>query len=156
MSTTHVQSLVEGIILTGIGAVILILIPSQIEEMAGMATQMSPSFFPTVAAIALVILGVVIIVQSFLPSKKLRPSTDISRHALMRVILAALLLIAYTALFQHLGFVVTSGAFFAIFAYLFGSRNVVKILVSMVAMPVVVWLFFEKVFNIPLPHGILF
>jgi len=155
MITPRIHALVEGIIVTMIGAVIVVLIPSQVEEMPGMATQMSPSFFPTIAAILLIILGAAMIYQSFLKSGDQKP-VDISRNAVLRVILAAALLVAYTYLFQHIGFVVTSTLFFAVFAYIFGSRSYLKIVISMILIPVAVWLFFEMLFKIPLPHGILF
>lgn len=155
MISPRIYALIEGIVITAIGAVILVLIPSQVEKMPGMATQMSPSFFPTVAAVLLTILGIVMICQSFVRSGD-QKALNISRHAVLRVILAAILLIAYTYLFPHLGFVVTSAVFFAIFAYMFGLRNFLKITISMVLVPVAVWLFFEMLFKIPLPHGMLF
>ncbi|MCP4400848.1 MAG: tripartite tricarboxylate transporter TctB family protein [bacterium] len=155
MISPRIYARIEGIVITAIGAVILALIPSQVEKMPGMATQMSPSFFPTIAAVLLIVLGIVLISQSFVKSSVQQP-IRISRNAVLRVILAALLLIAYTYLFQHLGFVVTSALFFGIFAYMFGSRNFLEITISMVLVPVVVWLFFEMLFKIPLPHGILF
>lgn len=155
MIMPRIHALVEGIIITVIGAVVLVLIPSQVEKMPGMATQMSPSFFPAIAAVLLVILGTAMIYQSFSKTVTQKP-LEISRNAVLRVILAAALLVAYTYLFQHVGFVVTSAVFFAIFAYIFGSRSVLKITISMILIPVVVWLFFEMLFKIPLPHGMLF
>jgi hypothetical protein len=155
MMKPHKQLLVEGIVIALLGIVLLLLIPSQVEEMPWGTAQMSPSFFPTVAAAFLIILGGVMLYQSFLPSEA--PSAlDISRNAVVRVILTAVLLGAYTSLFARIGFVVTSAVFFAIFAYIFGLRNVLKIVVSMILVPVVVWLFFEVLFKIPLPHGALF
>jgi putative tricarboxylic transport membrane protein len=155
MITPRIQSLVEGIVVAALGGVILILISSQVEEMPGMATQMSPSFFPAVSAVSLIILGAILISQAFSKSGGQR-STNISRNAILRVILAAVLLVAYTYMLQYIGFVVTSALFFAIFAYIFGSRSFLKIVINMVLIPVVVWLFFEMLFKIPLPHGILF
>ena len=155
MSITRIQPLVEGIIIATLGIAILILIPSQIEKIPGMATQMSPSFFPVITAIALIILGSVLIYQSFSQAGK-RNTVDISQNAILRVILAIVLLVAYTYLFQYIGFVVTSALFFAIFAYIFGSQDFLKVALSMILIPVVVWLFFEILFRIPLPHGMLF
>ena len=51
MISPRIYELIEGVVVTAIGTAILILIPSQVEKMPGMATQMSPSFFPTVAAV---------------------------------------------------------------------------------------------------------
>jgi hypothetical protein len=73
-----------------------------------------------------------------------------------RVGLSVILMIVYTVLFPRLGFVVTSGLFVGFYAYLFGSRSILKIAISIIAVPLVIWLFFEVLFRIPLPHGVLF
>jgi len=149
------RRLIEGMVLIGLGALILILIPSQIQTIPGMETETSPSFLPTVLAVLLMIMGAGLIAQGFLSAKRDAPP-DLSRVVVFRVVLAAVLLIVYTILFPRLGFVVTSGLFVGAYAYLFGSRSILKIAISMIAVPVVIWLFFELLFRIPLPHGILF
>ena len=155
MRQPYLRRLIEGIVLIGLGALILILIPSQIQNIPGMETETSPSFLPTVVAILLMLAGAGLIVESYLSSRRDAPP-DLSRVVLFRVGLTVLLLVVYTILFPRLGFVVTSGLFVGIYAYLFGSRSVLKIGISVVAVPVVVWVFFELLFRIPLPHGILF
>ena len=101
------------------------------------------------------IMGAGLIAQGFLSSKRDTPP-DLSKVVVFRVGLSVVLLIVYTVLFPRLGFVVTSGLFVGIYAYLFGSRSILKIAGSMIAVPVAIWLFFELLFRIPLPHGILF
>jgi hypothetical protein len=101
------------------------------------------------------LMGAGLIIQGFTVSRRDAPP-DLSRVVLFRVGLSAVLLIVYTVVFPRLGFVVTSGLFVGIYAYLFGSRSILKIALSMVAVPIVIWLFFELLFRIPLPHGILF
>lgn len=101
------------------------------------------------------IMGAVLMVQGFFSSRRDAPP-DLSRVVVFRVGLSVVLLILYTVVFPRLGFVVTSGVFVGICAYLFGSRSILKIAISMVAVPVVIWLFFELLFRIPLPHGILY
>jgi putative tricarboxylic transport membrane protein len=149
------RRLIEGTALIGLGALILILIPSQIRNIPGMETETSPSFVPVVLAVLLMLLGAGLIIQGFTSSRTDAPP-ELSRVVLLRVGLSVVLLIVYTILFPKLGFVVTSGLFVGAYAYLFGSRSILKIAISMVAVPVVIWLFFELVFRIPLPHGILF
>jgi len=149
------QALMEGLGMTILGIVILLFIPSQVQEIPGMATETSPSFFPMVAAVALILSGIVMILQTVF---NVSPPTslNLSRHEVLRVCLATLLLLGYTYLFPYLGFVVTSAGFFGVFAYLFGARSLWKIALNMIMIPVVVWLFFEQLFRIPLPHGVLF
>lgn len=155
MRRPYPRRLIEGTVLIGLGALILILIPSQIRNIPGMETATSPSFLPAVLAVLLVLMGAGLIVQGFLSPRTDAPP-DLSRVVVFRVGLSAVLLIVYTTLFPRLGFVVTSGLFVGVYAYLFGSRSILKIAISVVAVPVVIWLFFELVFRIPLPHGILF
>lgn len=120
-----------------------------------METDTSPSFLPAVLAILIMIVGAGLILQGFLSSRR-DASQDLSRVVVLRVGLSVVLLILYTVVFPRLGFVVTSGVFVGIYAYLFGSRSILKIAISMVAVPVVIWVFFELLFRIPLPHGVLF
>jgi putative tricarboxylic transport membrane protein len=149
------RRLIEGAVLIGLGALILVLIPSQIRNIPGMETDTSPSFLPSVMAILIMIIGAGLILQGFLSSGRDAPQ-DLSRVVVLRVGLSVVLLILYTVVFPRLGFVVTSGVFVGIYAYLFGSRSILKIAISMVAVPVVIWVFFELLFRIPLPHGVLF
>lgn len=155
MRQLYLRRLIEGVVLIGLGVLILILIPSQIQTIPGMETETSPSFLPSVLAVLIMIMGAGLIAQGFLSSKRDTPP-DLSKVVVFRVGLSVVLLIVYTVLFPRLGFVVTSGLFVGIYAYLFGSRSILKIAGSMIAVPVAIWLFFELLFRIPLPHGILF
>jgi putative tricarboxylic transport membrane protein len=151
----YLRRLIEGLVLIGLGVLILILIPSQIQNIPGMETETSPSFVPTVLAVLIMLMGAGLIVQGFMSPRRDAPP-DLSRVVVFRVGLSVILLIVYTIVFPRLGFVVSSGLLVGVYAYLFGSRSILKIGVSMVAVPVVIWIFFELVFRIPLPHGILF
>ena len=155
MRQPYLRRLIEGSVLIGMGALILLLIPSQIHSIPGMETETSPSFLPAVLAVLIMLMGAGLILQGFLSSRR-AVSPDLSRVVVLRVGLSVVLLIAYTVVFPRLGFVVTSGLVVGIYAYLFGSRSILKIAISMVAVPVVIWMFFELLFRIPLPHGILF
>lgn len=155
MRQPYLRRLIEGIVLIGLGALILLLIPSQIKNIAGMETETPPSFLPTVLAMLIILMGAGLIGQGFLSSRRDTPP-DLSRVVVFRVGLSVVLLIAYTVVFPRLGFVISSGLFVGIYAYLFGSRSILKIAISMAAVPVVIWMFFELLFRIPLPHGILF
>jgi putative tricarboxylic transport membrane protein len=151
----YLRRLIEGIVLIGLGALILLLIPSQIQIISGMETETSPSFLPAVLAVLIMLMGAGLISQGFLSPRRDTPP-DLSRLVVFRVGLSVVLLIVYTIVFPRLGFVVSSGLLVGIYAYLFGSRSILKIAISMVAVPVVIWGFFELLFRIPLPHGILF
>jgi hypothetical protein len=149
------KSLLEGIFVLSLGGIIFILIPTQVEEIPGMETIMSPSALPTIISIILIILGAGLIFQSLRMAVP-KPSQEIPKQVVFRVVISVILLILNTILLSHLGFVVTSSIFLGIFAFLFGSRNIAKIIFSMTFIPILIWLFIEKLFNIPLPRGIFF
>lgn len=141
--------------MAAIGASILILAPSQIHPVAALQTQMSPALIPAFAAVGLILSGLGLILQSAVTGGH-ATAVDMERTTAVRVVVSVLLLVAYAILFPRVGFVVTSAVFAAFFSWYFGARDPVKIAILVVVTPVVVWLFFEKLFLIPLPHGILF
>ena len=155
MRQPYLRRLSEGAVLIGLGALILVLIPSQIQNIPGMETETSPSFLPALLAVLIIVMGAGLIAQGFFSSRRDAPS-DLSRVVMFRIGLSVVLLILYTVVFPRLGFVVSSGVFVGIYAYLFGSRSILKIAISMIAVPIGIWLFFEILFRIPLPHGILY
>jgi putative tricarboxylic transport membrane protein len=149
------RRLIEGGAVVAIGVAILALTPSQVRTIPGLQTEMSPTFIPTLVAVGLILAGLGLCAQAFLvdaPSGRI----DLGRTGLVRVLAAVLLMVAYTILFPRIGFVVTSAVFLGVFTTMFGARSWFKVGLGMVLTPVVVWLFFEQLFRIPLPHGLLF
>ncbi|RKX77452.1 MAG: hypothetical protein DRP87_09140 [Spirochaetes bacterium] len=149
------RHVIEGFLVTLIGTVILILIPSQVNEIPGMETKMSPSFIPMLVGVSLIAVGVSFAVLSIVGRNKEKP-VELEKEQLLRAVFTILLLVAYTFLFSKLGFLVTSGLFYGIFSFIFGARNLLKLFAGIVAVPVVIWFFFEIIFIIPLPHGLLY
>ena len=155
MKRPELRSLVEGGVVVLIGSSILILLPSQVTTLPGLQMAVSPAIIPRLVGIGLLIAGVGLVLQSALTGTVSGP-IDWDRTTAIRIVTTVLLLIAYTTLFPWLGFVVTSAGFVGFFTYFFGARNWLKITLLVVLTPVGVWLFFEKLFRIPLPHGLLY
>ena len=155
MNKFELRRSVEGGIVVILGVVILLLIPSQITSVVLGETQMSPSFIPTVVAVGLILAGLGLLAKAYF-TKSEHPPLDLTVTGLLRMLTAVLLLVAYTWLFPRVGFVVTSGVFLGVFIVFFGSRRWLRIVLNMVLVPIVLWLFFEQLFRIPLPHGFLF
>lgn len=149
------RTLVEGGAVAVIGASIVILVPSQTNPIPGLQTQMSPGLIPTLVGIGLILTGLGLIVQGAFRPPEEKP-IGLDRTATLRIVITVLMLIAYSLLFPRVGFVVTSGIFVGFFSWFFGARSIVKIGILVVVTPVVVWLFFERLFLIPVPHGFLF
>ena len=150
------QTLIEGLFFLLFGLVILLLIPSQIMVTPSIQTTTTPAFIPTVVAVALMIVGFLMVIKSFRAKHKTTKNIDFSLESFLRVGGSILLLVAYIEMFRIIGIVVASAVFVAVFSYIFGLRSWVKMAVTVVVVPVVVWLVFEYVFKIPLPHGFLF
>lgn len=149
------QRLAEAVVFILIGVAILLLIPSQVAATPSVRTRTSPAFIPRVVAVLLIAAGVAMLVVAFAGREKQKQAT-FERQGTMRVVAAMLLLLAYSMLFATVGFVVTSALFLAVFSVMFGARSVFKIAAAAVCVPIVVWLLFEYVFRVPLPHGLLF
>lgn len=155
MTQTLKRQFWEGLIISGLGAGILALIPSQVDVIPGMETDMSPSFIPVVMSVLLVVVGIVLVAGSLL-GKGNEKSPGLERSEFLRVLFSGFLLLFYAVVFPKIGFVVTSAVFIGIFSYIFGQRNPVKLAAVMLVIPVLVWILFEIVFVIPLPHGLIF
>jgi len=155
MNQGNIRSLMEGGVVTLIGLAIFLLIPSQVEKPLAGETQIPPSFLPMVVGIALMATGGAIMVQTL--ARLGPPATQkLIREEWRRMGLSAGLLFLYGYFFSRLGFVVSSALILGFFTLLFGSRSWVKIGLSMALVPLGVWLFFEVLFAIPLPRGLLF
>ncbi|MBM4333601.1 MAG: tripartite tricarboxylate transporter TctB family protein [Deltaproteobacteria bacterium] len=155
MSWPQLRSVAEGGVIALLGLGILLLIPTQVEKPIALENQIPPSFLPKVIAISLMLTGGGMLVHALL-----RFSTDIPARMLKdewtKIFLATLLLFSYAYLFPRLGFMVSSALIMGLFIYLFGGRSWVKILLNMALVSLGVWFFFEVLFAIPLPRGILF
>jgi hypothetical protein len=155
MSGPRVRSLMEAGMVLLIGATILFLIPSQVEKPLGVESRTPPSFLPRVISVCLLLTG-----GGMLLRAASRPSPSPSGHpakeGLARILLSVGLLALYAFLFPRLGFMASSVLAMGGFAYLFGARSRSKIILSMALVPLGVWLFFEVLFAIPLPRGVLF
>ena len=155
MKRPELRSIVEGGVVVVIGSSILLLLPSQVTTLPGLQMAVSPSIIPALVGIGLIVAGLGLVLQSSL-SGEVAGRIDWDRTVTIRIVTTVLLLIAYATLFPQLGFVVTSAVFVGFFAFFIGARNWLKITLLVVLTPVGVWLFFEKLFRIPLPHGLLY
>ena len=159
MSTVFKRRFLEGVFVTVLGAGILALIPSQVKAIAGLETNMSPAFIPLISGVAMVVIGAVMVFSAVFGKNAGKPGSgtgNVAAGGLLRVLFSVLLRLAYTALFPVVGFMTASVIFIEIFAYLFGQRSPVKLAAVMLVMPTLVWVLFEIIFVIPLPHGLLF
>lgn len=156
MATYYKQRMIEGIVVIVLGLALIVFTPMAVAQSHAMLSQqLSPRTIPTVVGIGLVLTGAALFILSFFGRVKEEPAR-FSKEGSIRVTVAFLLLVAYGYLFNIVGFVVTSSVFLALFAYVFGARSIPKVVAIAVLCPIAIWIVFESVFNVPLPHGVLF
>ena len=112
--------------------------------------------FPQFIAICLGGLGVLLSLTAFMKIK--REGNDPAKVDVKGIVLAALLVIAfalYVQLLKPLGYLIATPIFFFIFGAIYGDRKWLRLGITSVGFTIVVWLLFEKLFYIMLPHGIL-
>ena len=147
-----------GLFLAGIGLfLVFVLIPNGIVEPRKVKyVALSPSYYPRIVSIVLILLGGAIAIRGFL-ERSVAPVNDdgVRPDATWRIVAVFALLIAYALLIETLGFVLLSVLALAAFTFLAGERRLWLIATSSILLPFVLYFFFVKVANIPIPSGIL-
>jgi len=129
----------------------------QLPEGGGYA-RVGPNVMPKVVSGGLILLGGWLLAEVFTGGWRESVPEDAADRGEHTFVPAAFLwvtagLFAQMALIQHAGFVVAATALFAFVARGFGSRRLVRDLVSGLVIGLAVFLFFVKFLNVSLPAG---
>ena len=112
--------------------------------------------FPQFVAVCLGGLGILLSLTAFLKIR--REGNDPAKIEVKEIVLAALLVIGfalYLQLLKPLGYLIATPIFFFVFGAIYGDKKWLRLGITSVVFTIVVWLLFEKLFYIMLPHGIL-
>lgn len=115
------------------------------------------AFFPKIA-VALFMIGAIWIFVTGGPSaKEATGDEDAAEPSLSPVSLISaggltLLLLAYVAVFEWAGYIVSTALLVAIIAIVCGQRSIIGLLLGAVVFPVILYLFFVNVAGVPLPQ----
>ncbi|WP_112322839.1 tripartite tricarboxylate transporter TctB family protein [Oceanibium sediminis] len=142
-----------------VGTGILLLLPVQISgaRLADVSNMDSPAFFPILSGVFLILCGATLAVQSHLRGAPEDTGPFfLGRDGIVRLLSIAALLVVYVIAIRTIGMVISSMALILVMAPLLNYRNVRLILLSALFFPVCVYLLFEKVLRILLPHGWIF
>lgn len=134
---------------------LLVLIPNGIAVPKGVrAAVLSPTFWPTVIAWGLLLLGVMLAAEN-LPRARLERGSPMrfEPDASLRVFAGAVLMLAYWWLVPKLGLVVSSMLAMLAAGALARSPHPVALGATTLALPLLLWWFFYRVAGIPLPAG---
>lgn len=145
-----VSILLIGILLVGV------LIPFGVDEPGSVEfAALAPSYYPRFVGIAMILLGLAITVRSIY-----RPVADelfeIPESVLVYKAVCAIAIMFATALFvPTAGFVLVGSAALLALMLLAGERNPVIIAIAVIGLPLLLYFFFTKLANIPIPGGVL-
>jgi hypothetical protein len=111
----------------------------------------APGYFPFYIAVVLGAASIINLIGALRGSG--RGEIFVSLRPFGRVLAVLIPSIAYVALIQYLGIYVASAIFILAFMVVIGRENPLKGLAVSVAVPVALFLLFEKWFLVPLPKG---
>lgn len=137
--------------------IIFVLIPYAVAEPKKVKyAALSPSYYPRIVAIALLVLGVAISIRTILaPSDQQQASSNRHPNAFFRIAFVFVLLGLYAVSVSWLGFILASSlVLFATF-WLAGERRLLLMTSMAILIPFGLYLFFLKVASVPIPLGIL-
>ncbi|MEO3427445.1 tripartite tricarboxylate transporter TctB family protein [Pelagibius sp. CAU 1746] len=142
------------------GAFVLFSIPAQVsgESILAVADMGSSAFFPAIAGIFMLICGGVLLFKTVVAQGILVPVPDdpAAPTDFRRTLSVFALFLIYLFAIETLGMMVSSVALIAVMALILQYENKKFIVISAVVFPVLVYVLFERILRILLPHGVLF
>ncbi len=113
-----------------------------------------PSFFPWVIVSFLFVLTISLLIQSLFHKNTDKVKNKKTLGSQIRAY-AAILSISYLIFLPILGFVLANILLFVGLMILYKEKRILFVLTSSIAIPLLIFLIFKKVFSISLPVGIL-
>ncbi len=143
-----------------VGMIILFLcIPSQIAENMVAKATVSPRFFPTFSVVGVIVCCALLLVfdaKENVFAKK--PAAEFSAEeakeevSYLRVVLVALLLLAWYLLMPRIGFIISTVIVMCVMSYLLGCRNKIVLVAFPVVFTLVVYFAFVNILHVNLPE----
>ena len=144
-----------SVLLIGI-LLVFVLIPIGVDEPSNVEfAALAPSYYPRFVGIAMMLLGLAIAVRSIY-----RPVADdmleVPESVLVYKAICAIAIMFATAIFvSSVGFILVGAAALLALMLLAGERNPVIIAAAVIGLPLLLYFFFTKLANIPIPEGVL-
>ena len=113
----------------------------------------APTLIPWGVAICLLVAAGVQFVRA-LSGRALTLEERLTGATRRRVILAVLLTGGYAALVSYVGFLITTFLYLVLFGLAAGERRWIRLIAFAVTVPIVIYLIFATILNVPLPPGI--
>lgn len=154
---TSYRDLISAILMLAFAALVIwVLIPVGVVEPKKVKfAALSPSYYPRIVAIALLLLGAGVFLRSLLTKTVVITQTDRHPNAPTRTICFLLILLLLALTLNWLGFIVASSIAMLLALWLGGERRLWLTLPLSVFLPLFLYFFFLKVARIPIPLGVL-
>lgn len=140
-----------GIILGSFSLIVYFLvIPTEITEVQRFGV--SPRFMPELVCMLLLVSAICLFVNGYMNRNNANQKVYRISPTESKLVLKSLLLITlYIVAFDWLGYMIPTIAALAIFMYTYGQRNIKLIVLISLALPTLIYVFFTKVLQMPLP-----
>jgi len=113
-------------------------------------------FMPWLLVVCLFILSILLLLNTVLGKPRERFDPKISLKEGLGIIFLTVFVYAYVQVMYLFGFVWVTPFFMAVLMVMTGSRKWKEIVVLAIASPMVIYVFFQKIFQVILPGGIFF
>jgi putative tricarboxylic transport membrane protein len=151
--------LVSAAVVTVFGLLLLlVIIPTWVERHEEGGYGLGARVMPNTMAIIVTALGVLLFASRLVEGRIRRNAVSVeesvppmSRSNGTFFVMTSLLLIALTALFKWVGFLAAGPLTIAAFMLVMGERRPIPIVLTSVAAAGVIWLFFWRLLDVPLP-----
>lgn len=139
-----------GLVLVLFGVVMMVwVIPAQTQHVREISLQ--PSFYPNLAAGALVFFAVLLVIQAIARRDRGGEEAPLLLRNWVSLVLVAGIMFAALAAFDYLGFLVGGIALVLVLMLYMGARSIPLLASVSIGTPVAIWLFFEVLLERPLP-----
>lgn len=148
------SDMIVGIILV-IFSVLVYFNVSYFPKIQLAAQGMGPAFFPRILSIFLALLGIILIIQSYVTSTKYTKDIEnvIDTRLLIRIIIALSVIIMYVFLIPHIGFLIATFIFTIIFMGFFNFKYSFKMIIISLVISAIIFYLFKVILHMPLPSG---
>ena len=134
---------------------ILLLIPRGVVEPGNVELAiLSPSYYPKIVSYILILIGLGIFIKNF-PIGFFEEAEKIEKKYLFRMLIVFITILAIVFFLPMLGIPLTSGIALLFLLMLGGERRPIIIFLVSTLVPLLIYLFFTKVAQIPIPNGLL-
>ena len=134
---------------------IFLLIPRGVVEPGNVELAiLSPSYCPKIVSYILILIGLGIFIKNF-PNGFFEESEKIEKKYLFRILIIFITILTIVFFLPTFGIPLTSGIALLFLLMLGGERRPIIIFLVSTLVPLLIYLFFTKVAQIPIPNGLL-